>query len=253
VELDRDDGDGGREAMTLDDIPLDVVLTETAELYETVASLPAVVERAGAKVPSVPGSRMPPGMAEVLDVDEHQRALTELDDWALYVAHHLLDVEPGIGSVPDSTPGRLRLAARWAGTLSTDPDEFARYDFELVARDHLVTMRRLSRRGTRSVPTTACLDVSCDGTYVATIAGADASDEIRCARCGDVVPRETWERWGARSEWVSVERAAGMLGVSVAATKMRASRGKWRRTGTGRDVRYLAEDVRGETSGRMSA
>jgi ribosomal protein S27E len=234
--------------MTTDDLPLAQVLAETAELYETVASLPAVVERAGAKVPSVPGSRMPPGMAEVLDVDEHQRALTELDEWAEFVAHVVLDEEPTAGPAPDSTPGRLRFASRWTDALRADV--MLAYALEYDAREHLTALRRLSRRGTRKVPTTACLDVSCDGTYVATIAGADASDEIRCARCGDVVPRETWERWGARSEWVTVEHAAGMLGLSQAAVRQRAKRGQWKRRGDGRSVRYWTEDV---TSGRMSA
>lgn len=240
--------------MSLDDLPLHHVLAETADAYETAASLPAVVERIGGKVPSKPGSKLPPGMAEVIDADEHHRALTELDEWALYVAHHLLDVEPGIGSVPDSTPGRLRLAARWADRLSSDPDVMARYAFESEAREHLVTMRRLARRGTRKVRTgSACMDVVCTGQFVATIDGPEVDGFIVCDRCGMRVEKAVWERWGSRSEWVTVEHAAGMLGVSVAAVKMRASRGKWRRTGTGRDVRYLAEDVRGETSGRMSA
>ena len=229
-----------------DNLPLNVVLDETADAYETVASLPPVVERGTGKASGKPGSRMPPGMSEVLDHDEYQRAVDEVDSWALYVAHHLLDVVPGIGSVPDSTPGRLRLAARWSERLSDEPDLMARYAFESDAREHWAAMRRLSRRGTRRVRTESpCLDITCVGRYVVTLDGPDADGGLVCTRCGDKVPREQWERWGARTEWVTVEHAANMLGVSVMAVRQRASRGGWRRRGEGREVRYWAEDVDG--------
>jgi hypothetical protein len=237
--------------MSLDDVPLHVVLDELAEVYETVAALPPVVRRITASTRSKPGAKLPPGANEMLDIDEYERAVRELDGWALYVARHLLDVEPGIGTVPDETPGRLRLAARWADRLSGDPDLFARYAFESDVRGHLVTMRRLARRGTRRVHTrSACLDVTCDGEYAAVIDGPEVDGDLVCSRCGDRVPRATWERWGARTEWVTVEHAARLAGVTVAAVKQRAKRGKWRRRGTGRGVQYWAEDV---TSERMSA
>lgn len=228
----------------MDNLPLDVVLDETATAYETVASLPPVTERTGGKASGKPGSRVPPGLNEVLDADEYDRAVREVDDWALYVAHHLLEVEPGIGSVPDSTPGRLRLAARWADRLENEPDVMARYAFQDDARTHLREMRRLARRGTRRVRTESpCLDVTCDGRYVVKLDGPDADGDLVCTRCQDRVPREQWERWGTRTEWVTVEHAANMLGVSVQAVRQRASRGGWKRRGEGREVRYWAEDV----------
>jgi hypothetical protein len=241
--------------VSLYDVPLHAVLTELAEVYETVAALPPVVERAGGKVTGKPGSRVPPGVPEVLDADEHERAVTGCDDWALYVAHHLLDVEPGIMSVPDSTPGRLRLAARWAELLTNEPDIMARYAFELEAREHLSTMRRLARRANRRVPThSACLIVTCSGTYAAVVDGPEVDGDLVCSRCGDRVPREQWERWGSVTQkWVTVEHAANMLGITVQAVWTRASRGKWRRTGTGRDVRYHVEDVEQDRVGGLSA
>jgi hypothetical protein len=238
--------------LSLDDLPLHMVLDELAEIYETVAALPPVVQRiAGASTRSKPGAKLPPGLAERLDIDEYERAVRELDEWALYVAHHLLDVEPGIGTVPDETPGRLRLAARWADRLGGDPDLFARYAFESDARGHLVTMRRLARRGTRRVHTrSACLDVTCEGEYAAVIDGPEVDGDLVCSRCGDRVPRATWEKWGSRSEWVTVEHVQNMLGgVSVNAVYSKAKREGWRRRGEGRQVRYHVDDV----TGRMTA
>lgn len=231
--------------MTLDDMPLSVVLTELAEAYETVAALPPVAVMVGGRAPGKPGSKVPPGMSEVLDADEHERAISDTDEWALYVAHHLLDVEPSIGSVPDSTPGRLRLASRWAEVLRDEPDLMARYAFESDSRALLATLRRLSRRGTRKVAIpTACLDVACTGTYVATIAGPGMSEDIVCSRCGDRVPRAQWERWGSQVEWVTVEHAMNLLGVETKmAVYQRAKREGWRRQGEGREVRYHVEDI----------
>jgi hypothetical protein len=126
----------------------------------------------------------------------------------------------------------------------------ARYAFATDALEHRAAMRRLARRGTRRVRThSACLDVTCTGQYVATLEGAQASSELVCDRCGDRVPHETWERWGTRTEWVSVEHAANMLGISVQAVRQRASRGGWRRRGEGREVRYWAEDVERRVEG----
>ncbi|MFB7798949.1 hypothetical protein [Isoptericola sp. NPDC056134] len=237
--------------MSLDDMPLSTVLTELAETYETVVALGVAAVTAGGKATGKPGSRVPPGMSEVMDTDEFERAVREVDEWALYVGHHLLDVEPGIGSVPDSTPGRLRLAARWADMLSGDPDLMARYAFEGDARSMLTTMRRLSRRGTRRVRTgSACLTVTCPGQYVARIDEPDG--DIECSTCHDRVSYDHWSRWGSQQQWVTVEHAANMAGTTVAAVKVRAHRQGWRRTGTGRDVKYNADDVMGR-GGERSA
>jgi len=234
----------------MDNLPLNVVLDETAGAYETVACLPPVIERSAGKASGKPGSRMPPGMAEVLDVDEYQRAVDELDTWAEFVAHVLIDEQPSIGSVPDSTPGRLRLAARWADRIEAHPDVMLRYALQTEAREHLATMRRLARRGTRRVRThSACMDVACPGEYAADLVGPEMGEDITCDQCGMRVPREQWELWGSRAEWVTVEHAAGMLGVSVQAVRQRASRGGWRRRGEGREVRYHADDVNGRVEG----
>lgn len=228
-----------------EDLPLDVVLNETADVYETVASLPPAIERATGKATGKPGSRMPPGMTEVLDYDEYQRAVEELDTWAEFVAHVLIDEIPGIGSDPGLTPGRLRLAARWADRIETHLDPMLRYALQTEAREHLGTMRRLARRGTRRVRThSACMDVTCSGEYVATIDGPEVDGDLVCSRCGDRVPHETWERWGTRTEWVSVEHVMNMLGLATKqAVWQRAKREKWRRRGEGREVRYWAEDI----------
>lgn len=232
--------------MSLDTVPLTHVLAETATLYETVAALPPVVERAPtARHTGKPGSQPPPGAADLLDTDEHHRAITAVDDWALFTTHVLLDELDGLGALPPSTPGRLRLASRWADHLEHHPDAHLRYAIGLDARDHLVTLRRLSRRGTRVVRTgSACLSVACTGTFVATIAGPDLADgDLVCDGCGARVPREQWERWGSKTEWVTPEHAANLLGTTVQAVWQRAKREAWRRTGTRRDVRYHRDDV----------
>ena len=238
--------------MSIDTLPLTDVLAETATLYETVAALPSVVERVEvARHSGKPSSQPPPGAADLLDMDEYHRAVTDVDEWALFLAHVLVDEVDGIGSVPDGTPGRLRLASRWADKLEAHDDTHLRYAIGLDAREHLVVLRRMSKRGTRVVNTrSACLSVSCPGTFVATIAGPDVDDDLVCDRCGSRVPRDQWERWGSRAEWVTPERAASILGISKAAVWQRASREDWRRTGTHRDVRYHRDDV---TSGIVSA
>lgn len=232
--------------MTLDDVPFSVVLSDLADAYETVAAMPPVVERVDARGRTRPGSRVPPGVSDVLDEDEYTTAVQSLDEWAEYVAHVVLDEVPGVGSVPDSTPARLRLASRWTDALWAD--RFLGYALEYDAREHLVTMRRLSKRGIRTVRTGShCLIVTCSGEYVATIDGPDVDGDLVCSACGDRVGRETWERWGSRAEWVTVEHAASMAGCSVNAVRIRAHRQGWRRQGSGRDVRYHAGDVLGST------
>ncbi|WP_131104039.1 helix-turn-helix domain-containing protein [Ornithinimicrobium sufpigmenti] len=237
--------------MSLDNLPLATVLDETATLYETVAALPAVFERLiTARPTGKPGSQPPPGAADLLDADEWGSAITAVDDWALFLAHVLLDELDGLGAIPHSTPGRLRLASRWTDHLEHHPDAHLRYAIGLDAREHLATLRRLSKRGTRTVRTNSpCLDVACTGEYVATIAGPDLADgDLTCSRCGSTVPREQWERWGSRTEWVTPARAASMLGIPVSTVRVWAHRYRWARQGTGRDVRYRTSDVR-DTAG----
>src|SRR5690606_4227397 len=79
-----DEPTGG--CMTLDDAPLAAVLEDTATIYETVASLPTVVERIdSARSSGKPSSQPPPGAGDILDADEHWRAVTACDEWALFL------------------------------------------------------------------------------------------------------------------------------------------------------------------------
>jgi hypothetical protein len=235
--------------VSLDTLPLSVVLDETATLYETVAALPSVVERVrAARSSGKPGSQPPPGAGDLLDMDEYHRALHAVDEWALFLAHMLVDEIEGIGSVPASTPGRLRLASRWSEHLEQHADAHLRYAIGLDAREHLAVMRRMSKRGTRVVKTTSpCMDVACRGEYLATIAGPGTSDDLACSKCGARVPQEQWERWGSRTEWVTPARVASMLSIPVSTVRVWAHRYAWDRQGTGREVKYLAADVRETT------
>lgn len=230
--------------MSLDDIPLSTILEELATTYETVAALPPMVERIDAGGSrSRPGSRVPPGLGDVLDEDEYHQAVHSLDDWAEFVAHVVLDEKPGIGAIGDSTPSRLRLASRWPDVLWSD--RFLGYAIEYDAREHLVTMRRLAKRGTRVVHTgSACLTVTCSGQYQVTIDGPGEVDgDLVCSGCGEHIPREMWERWGSRSEWVTAAHVANVLGLEIAAVWQRAKREGWRRQGHGRTTRYHRDDA----------
>ena len=238
--------------MSIADLPLATILAETATLYETVAAMPPVVERIGSgRTNGKPGSQPPPGAADLLDADEHQRAVGKVDEDALFWAHVLLDELDGLGSVPHSTPGRLRLAERWAEHLEHHPDYGLRASVREDAETNLVALRRLSRRGVRVVRTgSPCLDVTCRGSFDATIAGPEVDGDLVCNGCGMRVPREQWQRWGSRAEWVTAARVANWLGIPVATVRVWAHRYRWDRQGTGRDVRYNAEDVKATAEGK---
>lgn len=219
-------------------------LIELARLYETVASLD--VEPGLSVDATKPGSRVPPGVQEILDDDEVTRALQALADWAEFCAHVLAD-ETGYRS-PELAPARLRAAAQIENVTHflEHPDQFLAIAWCDDLREHLAMMRRLSKRGVRRVHTqSACLNIVCPGEYVATITGPDASGEIECSVCGDRVDKSTWERWGSQAEWITVDHAMSILGVATKqAVWQRAKRGRWRRQGDGRMVRYHIEDVR---------
>lgn len=225
-------------------------LTELAEHAETVASLdPSVRAQGGGR--SVPGSRLPPGMSEIVDADEVDVALTALDDWAEFAVHVLLD-EADVPTIPDGTPARLRLIAQHTAHFIDHEDELLALSFADDIHDHLKTLRRLARRGTRVVQTgMQCQDITCKGHLVSPLGreGSDRHDaDLHCDRCGAVVPHIVWSGWPrARVTYVTVEHAARIAGTTVDVVKRRASRGKWRRVGTGRDVRYHVDDVRGDT------
>lgn len=229
-------------------------LRELAEHYETVASLDLTPDPSGVR--GVPGSRVPPGAQAILDADEVGRVIGEVDAWAEFLVHVLVDERMEIGGSAHvqaaATPGRLRYAGDRADHFLDHDDELLRLAFADDLHEHLKAMRRLSKRALRFVRTgMACQDPTCTGQYVSALprAGQQADGAITCDRCKHQVPHSVWSSWPrARVEWVTVEHAARIAGVSVPAVKMRASRLKWRRQGTGREVRYHVADVRGEVS-----
>ncbi|MGW6007199.1 hypothetical protein ACWFNS_17810 [Oerskovia enterophila] len=212
-------------------------LLEMADLFETVATTtPATSAPAGR---TVPGPRLPPGLAEILDIDELDGILTAVTDWAEFIAHVLLDEadKPDAGT----TPGRLRSIAQH---VAYDDPLFA-LAFADDLDDHVRALRRLARRGVRIYRTGYdCLADGCDGQYKVAMTGTQAP--AVCPRCRDVVPWSVWSSWPHKAVvYVTVEHAARLAGTTVAGVKMRASRGGWRKSGTGREVRYHVDDVRG--------
>jgi len=229
-------------------------LREMADDYETVAALDRVSVVEGVR--TRPGSRVPPGAQEVLDADETSRALAQVDEWADFMARVLLDEadDPTL-TIPDSTPARLRLVGDHI-TVLLQIDDPLMVATELGPAGTLdvlrSTMRHLAHRGERVIQTgRRCQEGACTGRLVSreTSDGALVCD--RDAR--HVVPWSVWSSWPRmRVQWITVEHAARMLGTTVAAVKMRASRGQWRRVGTGRDVRYSVDDVRGAAEGDVA-
>lgn len=226
-------------------------LRDLAERYETVASLDLATTRDA--VPSKPGSRVPPGMQEILDDDELSRALTAVDDWALFLAHVLVD-ELDVAAVSPSTSARLRIAAGHAAHFVVDEDLPDSDDHGLMALamqddlyEHLRTMRHLAGRAIRPIRTGHRCHAECGGQYVSPLGTSDNrhDDALTCDRCGHQVTYDVWSRWPrARVKYITVEHAAKMAGTTPETIRKRAARGKWGRTGTGRDVRYLVDDVR---------
>lgn len=229
----------------LDDLPLRVLLDEAADAYETLIALPLPAGDSGDLRSGTPRSKVPPGMGAILDAEERERTIGAVDDWATYLTRHLVDVTPGAGAVSPSASGRLRFAASWADKLEEEPDPFARYAFRFDAVENLRAMRRLIRRGNRVVRTgSSCLDVTCRGQYEAVIDGPEIDGDLVCSGCGGRVTHDQWSRWGSQAEWVTVAHAANMLGVPVSTVRVWAHRYGWDREGTGRGVRYRAEDVK---------
>jgi len=218
-------------------------LLDLARLYETVATLD--IEPGPRGGPSKPGSRVPPGVQDILDDDETTRALQAVADWAEFSIHVLAD-ETDYRS-PELTPARLRAMAQIENVTHflEHHDQFLAIAWCDDLRDNLAALRRLAKRGVRPVRTqSACMDVTCAGEYVAHPHGTDATEDLTCSVCGDRVTWNEWHRWGSQAEWVTVEHAMTILGVS---TKMsvyqRAKREGWRRQGQGRSVRYHRDDV----------
>lgn len=227
---------------------------ELAERYETVAALdPGALADTVTGGRAAPGSRVPPGLQPLLDADELTSTLTAVTEWAEFLAHVLVD-EVDV-TAPGATTARLRLAAEHAAHFIHHDDEMLALAVRDDLRHHLRALRRLSKRGTRRVRTgITCQRYGCDGPLVSPLGGPDrTSDALECEACGHQVPYSVWSSWPrARVQFVTVEHAARLCGTTVAGVKMRASRGKWRKVGTGRDVRYHVDDVRA-ASGMVGA
>lgn len=226
-------------------------LLDLAERYEVVVALDLTNACLDRLMRTPPGSRVPPGMQEIMNDDEVQRAVSALDDWAEFLAHVLAD-ELDVAAPTSTTAARLRLAAHHS-------EHFATIDYSengLLAlavqddlRDHLRAMRRIAARSVRRVRTGVRCHVGCGGQYVSPLGVSEDRHEssITCDRCGHEVPFVVWSAWPrARVQYVTVEHAARMAGTTVNAIRIRASRKKWRRIGTGTDVRYFVDDVRGD-------
>ncbi|MFE9232040.1 hypothetical protein [Cellulosimicrobium funkei] len=218
-------------------------LIELARLYETVASLD--IEPGLSVDATKPGSRVPPGVQDILDDDEVTRALQALADWAEFCVHVLAD-ETGYRS-SELAPARLRAIAQPENVAHflEHPDPFLAIAWCDDLRDHLGTMRHLAKRGARPIRTrSACMNVTCPGEYIANPHGTDATEDLICSACGDRVGWGVWHRWGSRAEWITVEHAMNVLGVSTKmAVYQRAKREGWRRQGRGKRVRYHRDDV----------
>lgn len=220
---------------------------ELAERYEQVAALDPLEVAEGLRASL--GPRVPPGVQTFLDADEIAEALATVDRFARFAGHALVDALDAL-VLPDPTPARLRAIAADVGVLLDD----ARLGLDLddEVRDLLRLMRRLARRAQRNIRTgIACQDPTCRGQLTAPVGGPDRHDDaLACDRCGRRVPFTVWSGWPrARVTYVTVEHAARLAGTTVVAVKQRASRQHWRRIGTGRDVRYHVEDVRGSMAG----
>jgi len=214
-------------------------LREMAQLYETIASLDLTPEPGGAH--GVPGSRVPPGMQEILDADEVTGGLREVDEWAAFLVHVLTDERDT--SDPGLTPARLRMVGEHAQHFLDHDDELLALAFRDESRDHLKALRKLAQRGMRHVRTgMQCQDPTCVGHYGAVVGGT-AEGAICCDKCKHRVEYQVWSSWPRTGHYVTVKHAASIAGTTVEAIKKRASRGKWRRMGEGRDVRYHSDDV----------
>ena len=228
-------------------------LRELADLYETVAALDLAPDP-GMVGHTTPGSRLPPGLQEILDAEEIAAALRAVADWAESVARVV--AEECDVTLPDLTPARLRTVAAHAGHMVDHADEMLALTFCDDLATHLRVMRRLFRRAVRRVRTgVRCQDPTCKGHLVSPLGVGDRSDDaLECDRCHARTPYLVWSAWPrARIQYVTVEHAAHMAGTTVDVIRHRAARGKWRRVGTGRQVRYHVDDVRAWERGDASA
>lgn len=226
---------------------------ELADRYETVTALDLHPSQPVGR--ALPGSRLPPGMQEVLDQDEIRAALTAVDEWAEFLVHVLADERET--TAPNATPARLRMAGEHAAHFLEHDDELFALSVADDLHEHLRSLRRLAGRAVRRVQTgVRCQHAACEGRLVSPLGTTEDRHDAALVCDKDsrhTVPHAVWSSWPrARLQYVTVEHAARMLGTSVAAVKMRASRGKWRKVGSGRDIRYSVEDIK-QASGMVAS
>lgn len=227
-------------------------LLELAERYETVAAIDVTQESPAGR--SAMGPRIPPGMQEVLDADEILQALAAIDDWAEFTAHVAMDECDA--AVPETTPARLRAVAEHSQHFADHDDELFALSFLDDLHDHLRAMRRLSSRGVRRIRTGMRCPKCDHGRLYSPLGEGDRGDDsLHCDKDPrHVVPYSVWSSWPrARIRFITPEHAARLLETTVNAVRIRAHRHRWRRVGTGRDVRYHVDDVRGDTPERAEA
>ncbi|MDR2722944.1 MAG: hypothetical protein LBB54_04375 [Cellulomonadaceae bacterium] len=198
------------------------------------------------------GSRVPPGMREFLDQDEAERLVRFIDYYASSWCGVLVDAYI-VDTLPWTVTDRLRLLSGHTDWICSHEDSM----WPIYMDDDVNELRGLARRivgrENRHIRTGhGCVDPACVGQLVSTL-GADNADgtarrdgALTCDRCAVSVPFDTWSRWPrARVIWITPEHAARLHGgCTVAAVRTKASRGRWRRVGTGRTVRYHVDDVR---------
>ena len=224
LDIERRRGGEVSDLDTRDDI------LELAERYETTKALD-LTAKAEAAVRTKPGSRVPPGAQEMLDDDELTRAFAEVDDWAEFCAHVLVD-ELDL-TTPDETAKRLRLLAQHVAHFTMHDEVLIACDFGPAGKleDLLRMMRRLSTRGERRVQTGHRCQTGCGGQYAVPLREDKTGDALVCDRCGHLVPYSVWSSWPrARVTYVTVEHAARMAGTTVDATSSgqgAASGGAW--------------------------
>jgi hypothetical protein len=226
---------------------------DLARLYEEVAALDLTQAAVEALGRPAPGSKLPPGLMEILDAEEVHSALAAVDADAVFWAHDIADDHDL--QVPGLTAERLRFVSQHIEHFTQHDDEMLALAFDDDLAERLKEMRRLSRRGTKVIRTgRRCDEYGCTGKLISPL-GREGSDKGDTALICDAdsrhqVPYSVWSAWPrARVRYITVEHAARKLETTVPAVKMRASRGKWRRIGTGRDVRYDVRDVNAAADG----
>jgi hypothetical protein len=205
---------------------------------------PGATTQPGRKTRGAPGSQVPPGMQAILDEDATQRALMAAYELSAYVAKVIVERCNEVLR-PSSLDGAQVL-------VDMTYDAEGRYIVYGILDDLRATREALGsvvRRYERVVQTgRPCFDYACSGHYLVPAQDGSLLVPLVCSDCRDVISYETWREWDiVTPDWVSPEEAGRILGdIAYATVRQRASRGKWKRRGHGRTVRYWTEDVRRE-------